>query len=609
MGEKAFLIAGFVFLAALTPAMFRLGRGSGGPMWVAAWFCHPLGGVTAYLGSIYPGFSLLTPIFGTTFAACLFAGSVRFVQPGGPIPKWLAPTAAFVVLVRIGLQLFVGMAPSHAIGAMSIVSSSLGSCWIFLHPPGDRDPDQWERGLALGFPVTAVAAVYYAVTQISEASVPSAEFGWLLLGISLIVLKVSAFLARTAVKIRKLTSEANLSKDAQARLEAQYREVTDNASDLITEIDQNGVILYANPAHEVLLGYPLEALIGGEASELLKVGAASPIALANRPKAGAYQQRINVTRKDGVLCQLECNVRPFRLPTGELRIVITSRDITERVATEKVREEARKQLEALVDQRTEALRSSLDELQRSRRLASLGTLAAGVAHQINNPIGSIQMSAEFALLSDVEEAPNAEWREALENCRDEAQRCGRIVSNMLQFARNQPTEKSEEDLAIILKSVCEQMDAYSRDQFASIDSRDVAGPLRILGSAIDLEQALLNIIRNAAESSEGPVRIEVSTSQVGPDASVRIRDNGRGMTHADAERVFDPFYTTRLGKGGTGLGLSVAHGIVSDHGGKLKIQSEPGEGTIVELLLPLISSASDSTTAATPSSPAPALTR
>ena len=159
---------------------------------------------------------------------------------------------------------------------------------------------------------------------------------------------------------------------------------------------------------------------------------------------------------------------------------------------------------------------------------------------------------------------------------------------MLQFARNEPTEESEEDLATLLRRVCDQTETYAKKQAARLASHSIAGPLQIWGSALDLEQAMLNVLRNAIESATGPVNVNISASREGDQSVVVIEDDGQGISRDDAEHVFDPFFTTRLGHGGTGLGLSVALGIVADHGVPIVIESEAGRGTRARISLPLI---------------------
>jgi len=389
---------------------------------------------------------------------------------------------------------------------------------------------------------------------------------------------------RYAERMDHLRENALRADEERSRIALRYRDMTENANDMITELDAEGNVLYANPAHEVILGFKPDFLIGRSCrgffltddDDLAEVFAGPP-----------HKRVVVMPHAAGGERTIECSLRPFELPNGEKRLVITTRDVTERVASERALEEGRVVLEARLEERTVALDTSVRELQRAERLASMGTLAAGIAHQINNPVGSIQMSSELALISKNDEDANRIFEEALVNNLEQAKRCGQIVSSMLQFARNEPTVKSSQDLAQIVLRVCGQTESYAKKSLSIIDAEDVRGPLPVSVSAIEIEQALLNIVRNATESSAESVRVGIAARAEGDVAIVTITDDGDGMSPTEVEHAFDPFYTTRLNRGGTGLGLSVAHGVLTDHGGTLSIESDVGKGTTFTIRLPI----------------------
>lgn len=591
VNEQIFFVAGGVFLVLLGIGLVRLGRHVGGPQWAFAWFSLYTSGLVDFIAPNFPVLSPLVPILGTAFAASLIAGALLLSGRVRRVPMELLILAALVASARVAMIPFVSEGIRQASGAAVIAAAALYSSWALLRPP-DRRATIFERVVGYSFPAIAAVSGFFAWSKVAELPVPSAMLLWLLVGVSLCILKVGTFIERATDRINRLRLEAEHSRHAHARVEAQYREVTEQASDMISEFDELGRFLYANPAHKVILGYEPDALLGTKADELMRVDVETDvdgISIFDHLGNDLTQQRTVIARhQDGRPRALECNVRPFIHSSGAKHFVVTSRDVTDRIATERVLEENREQLAALVEERTAAWRTSVSQLEQSQRLAAVGTLAAGIAHQINNPVGSIRMSAEFALASPpIEEVPD-EWRDALENCLEQSRRCGHIVSSMLKFARNEPTKKTREDIAATLRRVCEQTQGYATDCGATLDTRQIRGPLHVQGSAIELEQALLNIVRNAVESASENVWVSVGSESRDGSALITVTDNGRGMEPDTAERVFEPFYTTRLDRGGTGLGLSVAHGVVADHRGTIAVESVPHIGTSIMISIPLV---------------------
>jgi signal transduction histidine kinase len=158
---------------------------------------------------------------------------------------------------------------------------------------------------------------------------------------------------------------------------------------------------------------------------------------------------------------------------------------------------------------------------------------------------------------------------------------------MLQFSRSQPSDRWVEDLNVVIRRASEAVLAYRSDREDSVrfEASAVACPVHM--SPIEMEQAIVNVLRNAVESSERGVRVGVRTRLEGDVVRVEVEDDGRGMALEQLEHAFDPFYTSRLQDGGAGLGLSVAHGLISSHGGDIRMDSKEGDGTLVTITLPL----------------------
>ncbi len=275
----------------------------------------------------------------------------------------------------------------------------------------------------------------------------------------------------------------------------------------------------------------------------------------------------------------DANGRPIRM-SG------TAQDITEQRQIETTLAGYREHLEELVEERTRELKASQQRLAEADRMASLGTLAAGIAHQINNPIAVILLAAQYGKLSEGEPNFAEVAGQVIEDIATEARRCGDIVQSVLQFARGESTDRWSDDLNAALQRACIVTSQYAGEHNASLEFELAQEPLPVRMNPLEMEQVLINLIRNAVESKSSGAHIRVRAHRAGDRVRVEISDDGRGLEEAEKKRIFDPFYTTRLNDGGTGLGLSIAHGTIRGHEGTLSVESTPGRGTTFVVELP-----------------------
>jgi signal transduction histidine kinase len=274
-------------------------------------------------------------------------------------------------------------------------------------------------------------------------------------------------------------------------------------------------------------------------------------------------------------------------PDGVPVVVGTTLDITDSTRSIEELQRYRHQLEELVEQRTAELEESRQRLRHSERLASIGTLSAGLAHQVNNPVGSILAAASYARLCEGDPDEIATLRKGMLDIEAEARRCGEIVRGKLQFASDRPANKKQIAIDPLLESLRSVLRRSEAENAANL-SVEYEGPSPlVLASAIELEQALANLIENAFQSRDSGSQVVLRRTTEHGQVRIEIRDDGRGITKEAVGHVLDPFYTSRLERGGTGLGLSVAHGVVRAHDGELRIESEVDVGTTVIVTLPL----------------------
>ena len=232
------------------------------------------------------------------------------------------------------------------------------------------------------------------------------------------------------------------------------------------------------------------------------------------------------------------------------------------------------------------------ELIRSERLASVGFLAAGVAHEINNPLGIIAGYAEYSLSKLKEGATSADSQDlgkSLQVICDETFRCKQIIGKLLSMARPGDAKRGEVDLGKVAAEVASTVGGLRdyRDRTLTVSAD---GSEHLLVSAIESEmkQVVLNLTLNALEAVSGGGQVRVEVGRNDGWVELKVRDNGRGMSEQTLERVFEPFFTEKRGtrQPGTGLGLSITHAIVESHGGRIRAASAGiGQGSefIVEL--------------------------
>jgi len=230
----------------------------------------------------------------------------------------------------------------------------------------------------------------------------------------------------------------------------------------------------------------------------------------------------------------------------------------------------------LVRDRTQ-LRSLERDLEQSRHLAAVGRLAAGVAHEIRNPLSALRGFAQFFASKLKGKNPEESYANTMVQ---EADRLGRVVTDLLYLARPRPLEPRPVDLAVLAGELRELM-RFDLERAKAELVLDLAAP-EVLADEDGLKQALINLVLNSlAAMSETGGTITLKSEVLADGVSVAVADTGRGMSEEERDRALEPFFTTR--KEGSGLGLAIVHKIVRDHHGALDIESEPGQGTVVTM--------------------------
>ncbi|MFC2011293.1 PAS domain-containing sensor histidine kinase, partial [Chloroflexota bacterium] len=273
---------------------------------------------------------------------------------------------------------------------------------------------------------------------------------------------------------------------------------------------------------------------------------------------------------NGEKIYVDVSVSPVKDENGKvIRVVHASRDITERKQAEK----KEKQLQ--------------QELALSSRLAAIGELAAGVAHEINNPLTGIIGFSQRLLRKSTDEGVSRD----LDRIHSEAQRAAKVVDSLLTFARRAEPKKEYCDINEIVERTLE-FGAYGlKTSNIELVVELTPGLPWVVADFGQIEQVFLNIVLNAEQAMaevKGGGKLKIRTERGEDRIRISFTDDGPGILTKNLSKIFNPFFTTRGETGGNGLGLSVCHGIVEEHGGKIYVESQPGEGTTFFVELPLI---------------------
>jgi two-component system NtrC family sensor kinase len=258
-------------------------------------------------------------------------------------------------------------------------------------------------------------------------------------------------------------------------------------------------------------------------------------------------------------------------------------DMTVRVE-ERGRGEVRHLAEAF-NQMVSELQSTQDELLRAKNLASVGQLAAGVAHEINNPLGTIMLYSDILLRQT---PPTPEYQEDLNTISREAARCKEIVAALLNFARQQPVSAQETDVNEVLEELLHDVEKQPLLEKVTV-ARDLSeGALLMQADPGQLRQVFMNLVKNACEAMPegGTLTVTSRLESEGERVVVAVEDTGIGIPEENIPKLFTPFFTTKPTGKGTGLGLAISYGIVKMHRGQIRVESEVGKGTRFTVTLP-----------------------
>jgi PAS domain S-box-containing protein len=352
---------------------------------------------------------------------------------------------------------------------------------------------------------------------------------------------------------------------ALERSEARYARLVESASDAIFTVDEDGRFTAVNRSLEEAVGRQRRELLGQSFAGLIDV---RDLAIANQ----LLRDTFDGERRRGSL--------RYRAASGEVR--------DGSVITSPVLEDGRISGALGIMRDVTDERRLAEQMMQQEKLAAVGQLVSGVAHELNNPLAGVMA---FAELLQALPSVDAEAKGAVNTIYREAQRAAKLVRHLLTFARQQPAERMAADLNAIVRDALSLRQLAFRTHDIELDlGLDAALPVT-WADPFQLQQVLLNLIGNAEQAladRPAPRRIVVRTSHEGGTIRFSVSDTGIGIDPERLDRIFNPFYTTKPVGQGTGLGLSISDGIVRQHGGRILVDSEPGQGATFVVELPVV---------------------
>ena len=364
---------------------------------------------------------------------------------------------------------------------------------------------------------------------------------------------------------RNLEDMVHQRTEELSKSEEKYRRIFEGSMDIIMVLDLKGRFLDINQAGLSSLGYASnDELISKATFADLIVPPPDPHHLMQEVAAAGF-------RKD-----LECRVQNR---DGENRTWLLSLTVSRKA------DGAIGGFEGIAKDITH--RKEMEEqLFQAERLASIGELSAGVAHEVNNPLGMILGYTQLLLRTEPEDTQNFNDLKIIEK---HARNCKTIVEDLLKFARSSETQKQVLNVNDLLREVVTVVEHQFKLDNVTIDTKLDDSIPTLYADGEKLKQVFMNLVMNAKQATEGQGLIRISTDHesLRDEVTVTVEDTGSGIPPEIVEKIFDPFFTTKPTGAGTGLGLSISYGIIKDHHGEIFVQSTPETGSSFTITFPV----------------------
>lgn len=494
----------------------------------------------------------------------------RSILIGSAALTFSVPTVIVASTILVIYRFMIGGIGMWA-GILMVISVTIvGMYWKEYILPNKQLP-RWINLLLFGVTIHVVMILCFFAMPWSVAVNATRQLGIIIL---------TLYPASTLLLCSLLFLQKDRDEDRAKLLftEEKYRNLFNNYHTIMLIIDpSNGNIIDANPAAVQFYGWTYEQMLK---MNMMEINNLSQIEIQNRLKMAKSNQsnrfELNHRKADGSVTAVEIFSGPIQIDgLPYLYSIITDVSEKKRLA------EAAKQMEQKIHQQ--------------QRLESIGTLAGGVAHEINNPINGIMNFAQLIKEDSVEKSDIYLYSDMIIR---ESDRISNIVRNLLQFSRYEKVVHSYSDISDIIHQTLSLVNVTFKKDQISIDLKIADNIPKIRCRSQQIQQVFMNLLTNARDALNEKYpeydehkRIEVNVDSLLIDDKdwivLKVKDYGNGIHPSVIGRIYEPFFSTKPKDKGTGLGLSISFGIVKDHHGKLEVESDPGEYTCFDVKLPV----------------------
>ena len=470
-------------------------------------------------------------------------------------------------------RIYLGGAGTFTGVGSIIISAGMGMMFRQLVVRKKIQLNPWTL-LALGFSIHAVLLLWFftfpldlALKVIRSISVPY-----------LVVFSITTMLMGLFI----LSQQQRISVERRlAESEKKYRELVDMMLEGIWMADKDGKTTFVNPAIAAMLGYDPQEMIGQNVRKFTRKSLQKKLDqnFARRKQGFKDKYDFEYLRKDGSILLASVATTPVYDEKGEFSGALAAiQDITERKTAERQLARQAKDLEEMVEERTQDLREAQTQLIKAEKMITLGELAGSVGHELRNPLAVIRNSVYLLKSASTDETKRREYIDLIEQ---ETVNASRIITDLLDYSHIQPLKPIACDAEDIVNEVLER---YKPPEIVSVKVQVPRDLPKILVNPQQIGQIVANLVSNAYDAMPQGGSLEISGENKEGRIEINIKDTGKGISKKELAKIFEPLFTTK--PRGIGLGLAISRRLADLNHAEIQAKSQIGKGTVFTLILP-----------------------